>query len=126
MTKHESVSDVTERNVPEPETVCCDESGCSKPVSSSFIAAAFCGMSTPALLWYCDAPVVLAASAAAFASVYLLGRTLGLVGAVIGGMRKQKKYRVEYVSRHPFEEDRRLGYVSAEWVCAASRKGGAE
>lgn len=89
--------------------------------SDAFAVACFCALIAPAALWAYDGRIVLAATAATFAAVYLLGRAVGLAVAVVCGLRAER--RVEYVSRKPFDGDRRLGYVSADAVCRAAKGG---
>lgn len=89
--------------------------------SDSFAVACFCALIAPAALWAYDGRIVLAATAATFVAVYLLGRAVGLAVTVVSGMHAKK--RVKYVSRKPFDSDRRLGYVSADAVCRAAKGG---
>lgn len=121
MTKmRKSVSDAPGRNAPGGRNVCRSEN--SRCPSDAFAAACISALVMPAWMWAYDGQVVLAAGAATFAAVYLLGRAVGLLCAVVRGLRCRPKY-VEYVSRKPFDEDRRLGYVSAEAVCRAAKGG---
>lgn len=114
----------TERN----EKNGTDDIAASPAVSDSFAAACFCALLVPSALWAYDGRVVLGATAATFVAVYLFGCAVGLTAAVIRGLRNRPKTdgkppRVEYVTRHPFEADRRLGYVSADTVCRAAKEG---
>lgn len=84
-------------------------------------AGMVCAAMVPAWMWAYDGRVVLAAALTTFGAVWLLGRAVGLWIAVVRGMRKRPKC-VEYVRRRPFEEERRLGYVSAEAVCRAAKE----
>lgn len=101
-------------------------------VSDAFFAAAFCAMLVPAALWNYSERIVLAATFSTFGAVWLFGIAAGVLCTVIRGLRERRKlrkdasYRVEYVTRQTYDEDRRLGYVSAEQVCRASQKGGEE
>lgn len=122
MTKtQKSVSDVPGKSAPEERNVCRSEN--SRCPSDAFAAACVSAMVMPAWMWAYDGKVVLAAGAAAFAAVYLLGRAVGLLRAVVRGIRCRPRY-VEYVRRRPFDEDRRLGYVSADAVCRAAKGAG--
>jgi|GEM_PF-1902302 len=118
MKTQKSVSDAPGRSVPEERSVCRSEN--SRCPSDVFAAACVSAMVVPAWMWAYDGKAVLAASAATFAAVCLLGRAVGLLRAVVRGLRCRPRY-VEYVSRRPFDEDRRLGYVSADVVCRASK-----
>lgn len=129
MTKSRSVSDAHERSVPEIPNALRNEEEFSPEsparMPSDALCTAMCAaLVVPSALWSYDGRVVLAASAATFGAVYLLGRAIGLWRRVLTEKRKRPKVRyVEYVSRRPFDEERRLGYVSAEAICRAARGG---
>lgn len=113
-----SVSDAPARSAPDEQNVCRSEN--SRCPSDAFAAACIGALVVPAWMWAYDGQTVLAASAATFAAVYLLGRAIGLLRAVVLGLRCRTRY-VEYVRRRPFDEDRRLGYISTDAVCRAAK-----
>lgn len=129
MTKSRSVSDAHERSAADAPNALKNEEECSPEIparspSDAFCVAAFTALIIPVAMWSYDGRVTLAASVGAFFAVYLLGRAVGLWHTVLAEKRKRPKVRyVEYVSRRPFDEERRLGYVSAEAICRAARGG---
>lgn len=129
MTKSRSVSDAHGRSAADAPNALKNEEECSPKIpvrspSDALCAAMYAALVVPAALWSYDGRVVLAASAATFGAVYLFGRAIGLWRRVLTEKRKRPKVRyVEYVSRRPFDEERRLGYVSAEAICRAARGG---
>ncbi len=99
MKTQKSVSGVPERSVPEEKNVCVSGNRNSSTPSNAFTAACFCALIVPSAMWAYEGRIVLAASAATFVGVYLLGR------AVMWNLRKV----------------RRLGYVSTEAICRAAK-----
>lgn len=122
-----SASGAAGRNVREPRNVSRDENGCSPWMierSDAAGAGMIVAMIAPSFLWQYDGRVTLIASVGVFGVVYLAGRVVGAVQRLVMRRKKRKRtVRVEYVTLHPFEEERRLGYVSADAVCRAAEYG---
>lgn len=87
------------------------------------VVGAFAAMVVPSALFAYDGRWILAGAAASFVTFYLISRALGLLCAAVRAARRVRVLpEPEYVSRR-LDNDRRLGYISAEAVCRAAREG---